>query len=359
MNLGYFKKSNWIKAFLSGVSLVGLVTLSFGADADSYDITFRANDDGSHQRAIYFTENVENPIRPDAALIFVHGMQSHAEWVRESGFGDALADQGVDVFAVDRRGSGKSKSDRGHADSPEQLLSDMDQAVEELEKELERRYGINHGVTLHIMANCFGARIVVPYLAELDSEKIQKFESLTLIAPSTHMSKQASYGFLQKLKILGAKDRTMHKTPLQDEWFVGEGAGLDYIQSDELGLREVSTRFLKTTKTLTKSMNKNITKLPIPLMIVVGTEDVMVENASIKAEVYEPYQGVKKWLELESPHSLEFGRSSNIFIDQSADWLVGSGVEYRRIQSNKLEAAKTENSQRKGLTLPPFFFGLH
>lgn len=342
MKWNQFKKSSWMKSFFAGA----LLALSFGAQADSYDIHFHAEDDGSLQRAIYFTENIENPVKPDAALLFIHGMQSHAEWVQVSGFGDALADQGIDVFAVDRRGSGKSESESG-LESPEQVMSDLDQAVEEMEAELFRRYGANHGVKLHIMANCFGARLIVPYLAEMSEEEIKKFDSLTLIAPSTHMSKQASYGFWEGVKMLRTPDDTLHDTPLQDEWFVGEGEGLDYIKSDELALRQVNTRFLKTARTLTKIMNKKITKLPIPLMIMVGSDDVMVENEKVKKRVFLRYHDVRKWVELESPHSLEFGSSKDIFIEESADWISGSGVEFRQS-----EAERISNRDSGGIDLP-------
>lgn len=316
---------NVFKKILSFSFAVLLVSSSISARADSKDLYYLDSDKQTHH-GIYFhdAKNV-----PDAAVLFVHGMQSHAEWVRGSGFGDELAEEGIDVFAFDRRGSGKTKTPRGHTPSAEHLLVDMENAVRVLEDQLQRRYGSkSKNIEIHIMANCFGARIVVPYLVD-QPEMNQRFASLILIAPSTHMTKQASYSFLEKLGLLAKRGKTMVDTPLEDEWFVSKGEGLEWIQNDKNGLREVSVRFLKEAKKLTKIMNKNIHKLPIPLLIMTGQRDVMVKSDLVKKDVYNVYPAAKRYVSLNSEHSLEFGEAYDKFVSESVDWLSGSGVDLR------------------------------
>src|ERR671911_2731517 len=65
---------------------------------------------------------------PRAAIIFLHGIASHAGW-----FGETAADlnnQGVVVYGPDRRGSGRSGGPRGHLARYERALDDVDHVVQ-------------------------------------------------------------------------------------------------------------------------------------------------------------------------------------------------------------------------------------
>src|SRR5512132_1142744 len=64
---------------------------------------------------------------PAAALVLVHGLQSHALWFAEAG--QLLVDRGLSVYAVDRRGSGSSGGERGHIDSYEEWLEEIAETV--------------------------------------------------------------------------------------------------------------------------------------------------------------------------------------------------------------------------------------
>ncbi|MET9416912.1 alpha/beta fold hydrolase [Streptomyces klenkii] len=64
---------------------------------------------------------------PTAAVFYVHGIQSHAGWLFETG--PELAGRGLAVFALDRRGSGTSGGPRGHLPSVAQILDDYTKAV--------------------------------------------------------------------------------------------------------------------------------------------------------------------------------------------------------------------------------------
>ncbi|GGR09629.1 alpha/beta fold hydrolase [Streptomyces netropsis] len=62
-----------------------------------------------------------------AALFYIHGIQSHAGWLYETG--PELNARGIDVYALDRRGSGRSGGLRGHLPSAGQVLDDYAQAL--------------------------------------------------------------------------------------------------------------------------------------------------------------------------------------------------------------------------------------
>ncbi|HEV8166661.1 MAG TPA: alpha/beta fold hydrolase, partial [Actinomycetota bacterium] len=64
---------------------------------------------------------------PSAVVVFLHGIASHAGW-----FAETAADlnrQGVEVYGLDRRGSGRSGGPRGHLDRYERALDDVEQLV--------------------------------------------------------------------------------------------------------------------------------------------------------------------------------------------------------------------------------------
>ncbi|HYN17981.1 MAG TPA: alpha/beta fold hydrolase, partial [Actinomycetes bacterium] len=51
---------------------------------------------------------------PWAVVVFLHGIASHGGWFAETAAD--LSEQGVAVYAPDRRGSGRSGGPRGHLD---------------------------------------------------------------------------------------------------------------------------------------------------------------------------------------------------------------------------------------------------
>lgn len=305
-----------------------LLTLFLGfsmAEAASRDVYLRASSDQSLQHGIlFYSKNV----KPRATLLFVHGMQSHAEWMRASGVGDSLAEAGITVFAYDRRGSGKSSTTRGHADSAQILLNDLNDAVIIFRGELAKDQRISNPaeIEMHLMANCFGARIAVPYLIQQSMQKRYPFSTVTLIAPSTHMTKQADYSFGEKLDVLASPRLQYLATPLQDEWFTTSPKGLAWIRQDQLGLREVTAGFLRSANTLTKTMNREVYRMTFPLLVLTASRDVMVDSAGVKRDLYDPYRGPKRLVNIDSEHSLEFSASGKApFLRATIDWILGSG----------------------------------
>ena len=57
------------------------------------------------------------PKNPTAAVLYHGGIQSHCGWFEQSA--SRLRDAGFSVLQFDRRGTGRNKLDRGHADSAE------------------------------------------------------------------------------------------------------------------------------------------------------------------------------------------------------------------------------------------------
>src|SRR4051794_27323357 len=65
--------------------------------------------------------------RPWVVVIFLHGIASHGGWFGETA--TDLREQGVAVYAPDRRGSGRSGGRRGHLDRYARALDDVAHVV--------------------------------------------------------------------------------------------------------------------------------------------------------------------------------------------------------------------------------------
>ena len=237
---------------------------------------------------------------PRAGLLLVHGMQSHAGWFEVSGTSDDLAADRFTVLAYDRRGSGRSDGPRGDSPSSEAFLEDFAAARSYLAAELADCGSA--GAPLHVLANCFGTRIVLPYLAKHPGT----FTSVILTAPATHMSRAADFRLATKLHILTAPGSETFATPLEDRLFVSSGPFLDWIRDDRHALREVTARFLRETQMLTRRMHQAARELELPMLVILGSRDAMVINDKIKDEFVARYRGPIEVLELDAEHYVDF-----------------------------------------------------
>src|SRR5687767_14534269 len=97
------------------------------------------------------------PAEPAAALLYVHGIQSHAGWLFETG--PALAARGVALYALDRRGSGRSGGERGDARSFRDWLDDYAHAARHVRERHAR-------IPLTILGQSMGGSIVAGLIAD-------------------------------------------------------------------------------------------------------------------------------------------------------------------------------------------------
>jgi alpha-beta hydrolase superfamily lysophospholipase len=273
------------------------------------ELTF-ASRDGTPLRASLWRVD-----RPQAGLLVVHGMQSHAGWFDVSPTAGEIAAAGVTVLVFDRRGSGRSGGTRGHADSANEFLDDLDAARTALLGELAERGSA--GADLHVFANCFGTRIVLPYLhAHPDG-----FETAVLTAPAIRMSREADYGPGTKLRILFAGRQQRFATPLEDGLFVSSGPFLDWIRADTLALRQVTAGFLRATRQLTRQMHEAARIIDTPMLVVLGSRDAMVVNAAIRSDFVARYRGPIEVVELDAEHYVDFTDKQPALTATLLEWL--------------------------------------
>ncbi|MET8021097.1 alpha/beta hydrolase [Streptomyces decoyicus] len=94
---------------------------------------------------------------PVAAVFYVHGIQSHAGWLFETG--PALAEHGISVHVLDRRGSGASGGPRGHLPSAGQVLDDYARALAAVRAHTQ-------DVPLTVVGQSFGGSVLAALVSE-------------------------------------------------------------------------------------------------------------------------------------------------------------------------------------------------
>jgi alpha-beta hydrolase superfamily lysophospholipase len=253
--------------------------------------------------------------QPIAGLLVLHGMQSHTAWFEASKTSDEIARAGVTVLVYDRRGSGRSGGERGHVTSVDEFLADLDAARATLARVLTEQGA--EKAPVHVLANCFGTRIILPYLHANPAS----FQSVVLTAPAIRMSRAADYGFGTKLKILFAGGQRRFPTPLEDELFVSSGPYLEWIRTDPLALREVTAGFLRSTSQITRRMNKAARAIETPLLVVLGSRDAMVINEAIRSDFVAKYRGPTEVVEFDAEHYVDFTDQQAALASTLIEWL--------------------------------------
>lgn len=89
--------------------------------------------------------------RSRATLVHLHGMESHSGWFLQTAL--LLAEQGIEVYALDRRGSGQNWLGRGHCRAYEHLLMDLHVFLREVAPD----------APVHLLGLSWGAKVALMF----------------------------------------------------------------------------------------------------------------------------------------------------------------------------------------------------
>ena len=254
---------------------------------------------------------------PVAALVVVHGLMGHAGWLEASGTGLHLADRGILTLAYDRRGSGRSGGERGHARRPGDFLEDL-RAVRELaERELLGRRSAQSPV--HMMTQGFGARIGLPYLLDRPND----FASAILCTPLLGQHRRADYGLLDRLRILVSPAERRFPLPRRDEDYVSGGVWLDWIRADERSLRASTASFLRAAAGLSHQTRQALRQVTTPVLLLTASDDAVVRSRDVERLMTSSYTGPLRVRRLAGEHHLDFTNAQRELRSAIAGWILG------------------------------------
>jgi acylglycerol lipase len=247
---------------------------------------------------------------PRAAIIFLHGIASHAGW-----FGETAADlnsQGMAVYGPDRRGSGRSGGPRGHLERYGRALDDVEEMV--------RLVSSEHRTTpIFLAASSWAAKLAVVYAAQRPGS----LSGLLLLGPGLHPRVNLS-PTRQLFVVVGhlVAPTARLPIPLTPELYTANPPYIDFIRGDRLRLLEATTRFLWETARLDRQRGHASARLSLPLLVLQGEDDRMMDVAKtrrwfsrlgVEDKTYVAYPG--------AGHTLDFEPDRSRYLADMLAWL--------------------------------------
>ena len=260
---------------------------------------------------------VHSPVDQASKLpvVYLHGVQSHPGWF--VGSGAYLARAGHEVFQVTRRGSGENQHDRGHAKSPDQLLADINAAVNFVKK-------ATHSKRVHLLGVSWGGKLAGRFAFSPDAADLA---SLVLVAPG--IASKVDVSMATKIKIglsliLGGKAK--FPIPLNEpELFTDNPTWREYVSGDPLRLNRATASFLFTSRQIDRQINAAPTgAISLPTTLILASRDRIIDNNATTNQVNRLTGGRAKVIELEASHTLEFESNPQPFFEVLADCLAGA-----------------------------------
>jgi alpha-beta hydrolase superfamily lysophospholipase len=250
---------------------------------------------------------------PDRGTILcLHGIQSHAGWYPRSSV--RMADAGWDVRFLDRRGSGLSGGDRGHADHWERLVNDVVAVLRAIRH--ERRPG-----PVILLGVSWGGKLAAA-VARLHPGLI---DALALLYPGIHARVRPSFRqtLLLKLADFARIRRRSVPIPLDDPaLFTGDQARHRYLREDPFSVRVATTGFLNADRHLGELSQTGGPEIQVPVLLMLAGRDRIIDNDAMKRFFATVASQDKTLVEFpQATHTLEFDPCFEEFVQKLLAWL--------------------------------------
>jgi acylglycerol lipase len=242
-------------------------------------------------------------------LVYLHGIKSHTGWFTDTA--DKLNQRGFTIYALERRGSGVNKTDRGYVENYNVLIDDLKGALELIRKE-------NPENKIYLMGLCWGGKLAVAF-ASLWQDMI---DGLILVTPA--IKARVDLTFPQKLDVLVSnfiRPRKLFNIPIEDELFTKNPKYLEFIKSDQMKLTKATARFFFETAMLDMYNNGAAPKITVPILLLLAGNDLVVNTVEVRRwfgktstndKTLKVYEG--------SCHSLEFEDEAKELVEDITGW---------------------------------------
>ncbi len=250
-----------------GPSTEDIARRTRGVDIQAY----RA-DDGKELACV-----VHRPSRPDpgrAVFLYVHGIESHSGWFDEAA--ERIAARGYPVIALDRRGSGINRENRGfisgHVERGVRLVDDIHRAVS-----IERASGKVDKI--YLIGLSWGGKYSMAYDAVYPAE----VDGMILITPG--MKPKVDLSMAEKAAVftdvIFAPER-QHRIPIEPEMFTTDPEQLAYIKNDPLKLHTVSAAFMWQSLQMGRLVAKADHGKHPPMLVFLAGKDRIIDNQATR-----------------------------------------------------------------------------
>jgi len=233
-----------------------------------------------------------DPAEVVGVLYYIHGIQSHAAWLIETA--RTLSRFGIAVYALDRRGSGRSSGTPGDLPSAEAVAADYFQGL----AEVQRRH---RGIPTSVLGQSFGGSI----LASMAVVGLPGVARLIYCTPALGQQ-HARHGVakLPELRALTGADR--FSLGLSDEDYTSKARYLEFMANDHLMLRQITQRTRATMVAIEDQYWGRSAEIDAEVHFVTVDRDPIIDLAAAAAVIRELHPNAKTSNFACTGHYLEF-----------------------------------------------------
>ncbi|HEY3061226.1 MAG TPA: alpha/beta fold hydrolase [Chloroflexota bacterium] len=248
---------------------------------------------------------------PTAALVLVHGLQSHAGWFADAA--EVLFDRGLAVYALDRRGSGSSVATRGDIARYTDWFEEVGAMV--------RLAGAEYpNVPVHLVGHCFGANIALGSILNGDASAVQ---SLIMLTPGFYVL--PDYTTREKLGIAASAfvaPTRRFRVPQDDALFSRDPDVLAWIGADQLGARSLTARSLWQINKMLGVLRRGTGDLRVPLLVFEAAHDRLSDNVRNRALLSRALGEGCRWATFDAEHFLLAESCRDEVLDTLVAWVA-------------------------------------
>lgn len=248
---------------------------------------------------------------PRGRVVFLHGVTSHGGWYPRSC--QHLAEAGLEVHFLDRRGSGLNRDQPGDVDRWQTWVEDV------------RIYMQRHrGVPVVLCGISWGGKLA----AAVARREPGLLQGLALISPGLYSPHEPR---LMKRLVLaspvprGIESRQVRIPLRRAELFTDTPSWREFIARDPLALRSITWRAAREDRRLTGYARRSAPMLHMPLLLMLAGRDRIVNNRRT-VRFFRRTAGAKRML-IEYPnagHTLEFEPDPTDYFSDLTRWLVAT-----------------------------------
>jgi alpha-beta hydrolase superfamily lysophospholipase len=247
---------------------------------------------------------------PRAAVVCVHGIQSHGGWYQHSC--GRLAEAGFTTYFLDRRGSGLNEAERGDAPGFRRLLDDLAEFLQTLPG--------SRKIPIFLVAISWGGKLA----AALQKRHPGLVDGLALLCPG--FCPIVRPPLRQRLGILWSRltaPRRHFPIPLNDPaLFTANPRWQQFLREDPLSLRTATARLLIESVRLDGYLRFVPKHVKVPVLVLLAGRDRIIDNARTRRFVARFASPDRTLIEYpEAHHTLEFEPDPDRFISDLRDWL--------------------------------------
>jgi len=243
-------------------------------------------------------------------LLILHGLGAHSGWFVD--MGNALAERGLSVYAVDHRGFGQSDGPRGHIRNYRQLLRDIHVLLERLQQQ-------HPAAPLFILGHSMGGILAI-YVAARERRRLA---GIILLNPWIRDTSRVPLGILLRVLcggLLGLSSR--YRLAGGPDVMTTNPEAVAMLENDPLWVRAESASFFFQISLMRAGVLRQARRVTIPALVAQAGRDLAVVPAA-SYRVYERLGSADKTWKVypDYAHDTELEADRRTLDDDIATWV--------------------------------------